>query len=178
MSTLTNQNHLLMSMIGYLLRVSVIELEGYLENYLLVEERLWAENDPALLDIDKTWEGILYILTGHGISSIEEAKPPLKWVIFGDYIIDENLDMGYGPAEYRTVDQVKEISDALQEISDENFRKLFDDSNAKMSIDTNPDILWPEGEEAFLYHLEYFKLIKDFYCRAKENGEAVISFIA
>lgn len=178
MSILPNKNHLHMSMIGYLLRVSEYELEGYLQNYLLLEERLLDDIDPALLDIDKTWEGILYILTGHGISTIEEAKPPLKWVIFGDYIIDEDLDMGYGPAEYRTMEQVKDVSDALQEISDEKFKMMLDNADAKMRIDSDPGILWPEGDEAFQYHLEYFKLIKDFYSKAKENGEAVISFIA
>jgi len=164
-------------MIGNLLRVKSNELESYIHNSELLEERIDNETGPELLDIDKTWEGILYILTGYGLSNLELAKPPLKWVIIGDNIVDENQDLGYGPAEFRTHEQVKEISSALELIFDIEFRTMFQNSDISMREDIYPGILWPEAEDAFHYHFEYFKLIKEFYAIAAKNNEAVISFI-
>jgi hypothetical protein len=166
-----------MSMIEYFLSVKPNELEDIFENSSLLEKRLFGGPDPHLIETDKAWEGILYILTGCGLADVEEAKPPLKWVIIGDHIVDEGQDMGYGPAEYRTVEEVKEISNALQSISGEQFRQMFDNSGIKTNKDIYPDISW-QDDDAFQYYFEYYQKLKDFYLDAEKNGEAVVSFVS
>ncbi len=79
-----------------------------------------------MLDIDKTWEGILYLLTGYNLDQIENATPPLSWALFSGQIIGEELDMGYGPANYCLPDQVKTIAAALRELPSETLKQRFD----------------------------------------------------
>ena len=167
-----------MSMIGNLLRISEEDLNLFLIDSSKLEDVIFDdEENPNLLDLDKTWDGLLYILTGYTIQQVEKTEPPLKWVIFGDYIIDEEQDLGYGPADYRTPAQVGEVNDAIKNITLDGFRTMFQNSELKMRRDIYPGILWPEGEEAFDYHFEYFERIQAFYSLAAQNNEAVISFI-
>ena len=53
-----------MSMIGNLLRVSNAELESYLENSSLLENRIYEndDEDSNLIDIDKAWNAILFFI--------------------------------------------------------------------------------------------------------------------
>jgi hypothetical protein len=166
-----------MSMIGNLLRVTENELKNYINDSSLLEDRIYADEVSNLLDIDKTWDGILYILTGYTIENIDKAKPPLKWVIFGDNIIDGEQDLGYGPANFCTPQEVVDVNIALSAISSVEFRTKFDSLDLAGEKDAYPGIVWPNREEAFEYYLEYFLQIKEFYLLAAENGQAVITFI-
>lgn len=56
-------------MIGNLIRVSQAELEEFKEDSSRLEEKLSREGSYQanwFLDLDKSWEGIQYILTGKG----------------------------------------------------------------------------------------------------------------
>lgn len=167
-----------MSMIGNLLQVSQAELEDYLNDSSLLEKRIYSEtssDDPNHLDIEKSWEGIFYLLTGQSVEGIEDAKPPLVWILLGDKMIDETQDLGYGPASYIDADQVKEVHNALQKISEEEFKAGFDPE--KMTeLGVYPEI-WDEGEEAYDYLVEYFKQVKVFYEKAVKDNHAMINFI-
>ena len=87
-----------MSMIGNFLRVTKTQLEDYLKDSTLLETRIYDEEsddeDPNLVDIDKSWEGILFLLTGQNLETIDH---PLAKVLFSGQIIDEDQDLGYGP---------------------------------------------------------------------------------
>jgi hypothetical protein len=166
-----------MSMIGNLLRVSKLELEQYLENSILLEDRVYPEEyveDPCLLDLDKAWESIYFFLTGYTSSDFENAEPPLSLIFLSGRLIDEEQDMGYGPATYCSSEEVKEISNALPDVIMENLRTKFE------SLKSNDAVLYPfnpESEDMFDYILEYYSKMKEFYQIAAKNNQAVISFI-
>lgn len=93
-------------MIGSLFRVTTEDLEMILNNSSLLEEKVYDSADKYkddILEIDKSWEAIFYLLTGHPVAEMEEAKAPLSWVLFSGQVVDEAQDMGYGPAQYLTL---------------------------------------------------------------------------
>ena len=166
-----------MSMIGNLLRVSNSELESYLNNSKLLEDRVYPEEyceDSSLLDLDKAWESIFFLLTGCTSSNFENAEPPLSLILFNGDVIDENQDMGYGPATYATSKQVQEIAKALPELNQESLRAKFD---SLKSPDSELYPFNPDSEDMFDYIYDYYKEMKEFYNLAAENNQAVISFI-
>ena len=62
-----------MSMIGNLLRVTKTELEEYLKDSSLLEDKIYdveTENEN-LVDIDKSWDGIIFLLTGQSLATAE-----------------------------------------------------------------------------------------------------------
>ena len=166
-----------MSMIGNLLRVTKSELEEYLGNSSLLEERVYSEEyieDPNLLDLDKAWEGIYFLLTGHSSSDFEEAEPPLSLILFNGEVVDEDQDIGYGPATYCSPEEVKEISDTLSKISSNDLQKKFEE------LKNQEPKLYPfswDSDDTFDYLSEYYVKMKEFYRLASENNQAVISFI-
>lgn len=166
-------------MIGNLLRVTSAELASYLEDSNLLEERVYPEEDIPdlkLLDIDKSWAGIMFLLNGCGLEEIDNAERPLSLVFYNPsaHIIDENQDMGYGPAVYCTSEEVKEISSALDTLSVEDLEKRFDPTRMEQ-LEIYPFTWTEEGE--FNYLADYFKSIKEFYKAAADSNETVISFI-
>lgn len=165
-------------MIGNLLRVTKSELDQYLQDSSLLEERVFPEEyieDEYLLDIDKTWEGILYLLTGYNLEQIENATPPLSWALFSGQIIDEELDMGYGPANYCLPDQVKTIAAALKELPSEVLKQRFDP--AKMQELEIYPFDWLQDENAFEYVSQHYESMREFYEIAATNNQGVITFL-
>ena len=115
-----------MSMIGNLLRVTKTELEEYLKDSSLLENRIYRDDDledPNLVDIDKSWDGIIFLLTGQ---NFDNATHPLIKVLFSGQIIDEEQDLGYGPGQYLTPEQVKELNEQISKISIEELAKKYD----------------------------------------------------
>jgi len=162
-----------MSMIGNLLRVSNAELESYLENSSLLEDRLYDNDaeDPNLTDIDKSWEGILFLLTGQNIETLDH---PMGKVLFSGQLIDAEQDLGYGPGNYLTPEQVKEVNSQLSQLSPEELRKKFD-AKRMMQLEVYPNI-WEE-EEVVDYLLGYYETIREVYATATKNSQAVITFL-
>lgn len=166
-----------MGMIGNYLRVSEDELKDFLKDSNKLEERVYNESeepDPHLIDIDKAWDGIFYLLTGKTLSSYNEAITPLAWISFPTNEIDPDQDMGYGPACYTTPEQTRELSAALNSISEEEFKSKYD-GKLMMQLDIYPQV-W-DGDDGLDYLVGYFSELKTFYQTAAENNEAVIVFI-
>ncbi|WP_267405410.1 MULTISPECIES: YfbM family protein [unclassified Chryseobacterium] len=165
-----------MSMIGNLLRVTKAELEGYLNDSSLLEARLYGENENPDYqnpdDIDKAWDGILFLLTGDGISEINH---PLTKVLFSGQLIDENQDLGYGPAHYLTPEQVVDLSKQIAEITVNDLKLKFDPE--KMTeLGIYPEI-WAEGDDAFEYLADNFLVVQKMYAEAAKNGEGMITYL-
>lgn len=166
-----------MSMIGNLLRVTDAELQSYLADSSLLEQRVYPDEyieDACLLDLDKAWENIYFLLTGCTSSNFEAAISPLSLILFNGAVIDENQDMGYGPATYATAEIVKQIANALPGLDKESLRIKFE------SLQSNNAELYPyatDSVDMFEYIFEYYKDLKTFYEEATKNNQAVISFI-
>jgi len=165
-------------MIGNLLRVSNDELESYLRDSKLLEERVYSDDadidDQNPIDIDKSWDGIHFLLTGKTLDEINSADPLLSSIVFGDQPLDENQDMGYGPARYNTKEQVRQITKVFEELPITKLKEQYDAK--KMSeLEIYPTI-WDEPE-AFDYIVEYYEKLKQFYQTAAASNQEVVAYI-
>jgi hypothetical protein len=166
-----------MGMIGNLLRVTPKDLQLILKDSSLLEAKIYSEDGEALnnlLDLDKSWEGIFYLITGHGIAEVEDAKPPLSWTLFSGQIVDEGQDLGYGPAHYIDMDQVKQLNKELDKITTDQL-KLKYNGKEMMEAGIYPEV-WDESE-SLDYIMDYFQQLKEFYKAADKDNMAVITFI-
>jgi hypothetical protein len=164
-----------MSMIGNLLRVKNTELEEYLKDSSLLENRIYSDEveDPNLLDIDKSWEGIVFLLTGQCLA---EADHPLVTVLFSGQLVDENQDLGYGPAHYLRPNQVVDLNNQIATITTAELKQRYD--AAKMTeLGVYPEI-WEEDDEAFNYLSGYFASVQQLYNEAARNQDAIITFVS
>jgi hypothetical protein len=167
-----------MGMIGNYLRVSQYELEEYLSDSSKLEKKIYENNignDANHIDIEKSWNGIFFLLTGKSLSNIDEALPPLRWTLDAPQQIDPVQDLGYGPAYYSTITQTKEVSEALNEISTETLKSKFD-GKLMSAANIYPQI-WDEGDAALEYLMEHFHNLRIFYNEAVANMQAVIIYI-
>jgi hypothetical protein len=163
-----------MSMIGNLLRVTKAELESYLLDSSLLEDRIYNEEaggNPSLIDIDKSWEGILFLLTGQNLATLNHH---LGRVFFSGQTIDKEQDLGYGPGQYLTPEEVKEINVELSAITVEEITKRFD-PRRMTELEIYPNA-W-EGDGILNYLLDYFKEVQVTYSVAARNNEGIIVFL-
>lgn len=164
-----------MSMIGNLLRVTKVELEDYLKDSSLLEERIYNntsdEEDPKLVEIDRSWEGILFLLTGQNLETIDH---PMARVLFSGQAIDEEQDLGYGPGQYLTHREVKELNTELSKITTEELEQRYD-SKRMMELEIYPNT-WEE-DEMINYLTDYFEILKEVFAEASKNDEAIITFL-
>ena len=168
-----------MSMICYLVRVPAGMLELFRKKSSLFESYLDSEDidkNGHRLDLDKSWDALNYLLTGHTLDTIEEAEPPLSDIIFSGQILDEDQDMGYGPAQYLEPEQVKEIHSALTGISVSDIREKYDAGG--MNEKNVYPAAWKDNEEDKNFILDSFEDLKAFYEDAAEEGQSVISFLS
>lgn len=166
-----------MSMIQNFLRVNSETLNSFLSDSHLLRNMVYSKEAihlNNLIDIDKAWEGIFFLLTGESIGTYDQALPPLSWLLVGPNDIDRNQDMGYGPATYTDIEQTRQIDLALQEISAAELTQRFD-SITMLEKDIYPTI-W-DDENALDYLLQYFEDLKAFYHMAALQHEAVILFL-
>lgn len=168
-----------MGMISILLRVTNEQLEEFLNDSSLLEEFAYAddiEEGGRQLDLDKSWDAINFLLTGHSLNTLESAEPPLSKVLFSGQLIDEEQDMGYGPAHYLTSEQVKEISSALSVISNSEFRQRYD-ADRLNGNGVYPQA-WANNEDEVSYIADNFEDLKTFYATAAEEGHAIVTYIS
>ena len=157
-------------MIGNLLAVTQEELDSLYENPESISEILYETHQDDVVDLDKSWQVIHFMLTGFPY----EGMPPLCHAIFGQEPIGEE-DVGYGPALGTSSKVVSAISDALSKISEDEFCKMFNpESIAKADI--YPQI-WSEDGILEEYIVPKFRELKSFYAEAAANNHAVITFI-
>ncbi len=162
-------------MIGNFLRVTKSELDLYLRDSSKLEKRVYnnviGKEDAGFVEIDKSWDGINFLLTG---AMIGESDAPLSKVMFSGQSIDENQDMGYGPAQYLTPKEVGEINTEISKISVEGLKLKYD--GEKMNrLGIYPNV-WEE-EVALDYLLEYFIVVQEVFAIAAKNEEGIITFL-
>ena len=161
-----------MSMIGNVLAVTNDELQSFLADSSLLEDKIYNDAENAQLeDLDKTWEGILYVLTGENLASLTH---PLGRVLFSGQLVDADQDLGYGPAHYLTPAEVAELNESLASLTEVQVREKYD--GEKMNeLGIYPQI-WDE-EESFDYLYGNFTTLQQMFARAAQNSQAIITFI-
>ncbi len=163
-----------MGMVGNLLRVTKFELEDYLKDSSLLEDLIYDDEteNEKLVDIDKSWDGIIFLLTGQSFATAEHN---LVKVLFSGQLIDEEQDLGYGPAHYLTPEQVADLNNEISTITIEDLKQKFNPK--KMTeLEVYPTI-WDEGDDTFDYLVEGFSTLQNVFANATKNGEAIITFL-
>lgn len=163
-----------MSMIGNLLRVSKTELEDYLKDSTLLENKIYDDEteNENLVDIDKTWDGIIFLLTGQSLATAEHN---LVRVLFSGQLIDEEQDLGYGPAHYLTPEQVSELNNEISTITIADLKQKFNPK--KMNEQEVYPTIWDEGVKTFDYVANGFSTLQNVFAEATKNGQAIITFL-
>jgi hypothetical protein len=158
-----------MSMIACFLAIPPDELDALYDDSGEIAAVLDGEYAAQIIDIDKAWHGIHFMLTENSPSS-----SPLAYAVLGIKKIGEE-DVGYGTAHGISAASVKKIAEALNEISEEAFRAMFD-ANAMINAEIYPDI-WDKGDESLAFLRAHFKVLQRFYADTAKTGKAAISFL-
>ena len=129
----------------------------------------WLE-DPIRrpFDVEKAWHALHAVMTG----SAGESDHPLGAVVFGGE--EFGPDLGYGPSRYLTVDDVRQIAHALDDLELADFRAQID-FEVLDSLDAYPDVWDPEDEgENVGWLVDAFETVRAGFHRAADHGQAMI----
>ena len=116
------------------------------------------------LDLNKMWHCLHYVLTG----TAWEGDAPLSLAILGGTDIGE--DTGYGPARYRTPDEVGAVADALNGTSHEVFMARYNPA-AMNEAEVYPG-RWEECDPQYVR--QDLARLAEFYSKASATGAAVL----
>jgi hypothetical protein len=163
-----------MPMIGYFLALKAEQVEELVREPATVASFAAQavddqdESGAELLDIDKAWHAIHFLLTG----VVEGGEAPLAWAVFAPTLIGE--DVGEGPARVLMPDQVIEVSKALAPVTTDKLKR-----NCDWSVMNERQIFpgaWRKGDEDYIG--DNFKQLKKFYESAAQRRMAVLQWIA
>ncbi len=121
-------------------------------------------------DLDKSWHGIHYLLTG----TAWEGEAPLNFLVQGGVPIGD-VDVGYGPARAIMSDDVQRIHAALSAISEGDLRARFNPGEM-VRLDIYPAI-WDDepGEDGAIdYCASYFASLKAFIADAADRRLGIL----
>ena len=164
-------------MIGEFIRIPAAELQTYLKDSTLLEERLdRVEGDEEVFfDIDKSWDALSFLLTGHTLENVSNALPPLSWTIFGNSIVDSEQEIGYGPAKYLTPEEVQAVHQAISSISAAVLMDRYDAEKLN-ALHIYPEH-WSDGSDMTTYLADNFEGLKAFYAKAAMEHQAMIHLL-
>ncbi|MCO5269396.1 MAG: YfbM family protein [Brumimicrobium sp.] len=161
-------------MIGNLLRVTKSELEDYLKDSFLLEDKIYDDEteNGNLVDIGKSWDGIIFLLTGE---SFVTAEHNLARILFSGQLIDEEQDLGYGPAHYLTPEQVAELNNEISIITISDLKQNFNPEKMnELEVYPTPR---NKGDDVFDFVADDFLTVQNIFAEATKNGEAIITFL-
>jgi hypothetical protein len=154
-------------------RLSAAELTAVLADATEVDMLLYgdldddeAEMPEPELDLDKSWHGIHYLLTGTAWEIGEGAGS----AILGGVEIGQ--DGGYGPARLVDPDTVRAIAAGLDALDVETLRARFE-PGAMKAAEIYPDS-WTDGTDDVDYLMSHFAELRRFYHSAAVHGQAVL----
>ena len=158
----------------YLSDANLQELKSFYaeEDDIFEEVEDWNDEAEILLDIDKMWDALHFVLTG--VSCIEPIKNnPLSEAVVGVFSID-------GIEEYISYiekSRIKDIVFALDNFDIEKALKIFSMKECK-EVELYPDI-WDYEEETDEIKeeiMDYFQNMKDFYKQVlEEDGNVLVT---
>lgn len=154
-------------------RLSADELRAVLDDPATVGTLLFGDLDDDAempdpeLDLDRSWHGLHYLLTG----TAWEIGDGAGAAILGGNEIGE--DGGYGPARLLGAETVRMVATALDALDVETLRARFD-PDAMVAADIYPNA-WASGTDEFDSYLAWnFAELRRFYRTAAANGQAVL----
>jgi hypothetical protein len=129
-----------------------------------------AEDEGEILDLDKSWHGIHYLLTG----TAWEGDPPLNFLVTGGHEVGDE-EIGSGPARTYTAGETREVATALSALSDAELRARFSPKEM-MRLEIYPEI-WdrdPAEDDTLGYLMEYLGLLRTAVATVVERGHGLL----
>lgn len=157
---------------------------GMIGNYMAIDDLLLNQiiecekeildidlNQCPTLNIDKTWQAIHYLLC----KTVHDGKPPAGYVVpmIVDNSIDCELDFG---AFYITSRQVKEASDFLNSLNDDDLKKMYD-FKSMLKDEVYPLVENDEETEFYEYIYFYLAELRKYFKQTAEKKYAVIFYV-
>jgi len=130
---------------------------------------LFRRDDPAgrVLSIEKSWDGLHYLLTG----SVRGGEEPLCFLKRGGRSVGRAL--GYERPRLLGTEFVRRLDDALRGISEDELWGRFD--AARFTAAGIYPGIWDEPEDQLRdEYLEYFARLRDFVSRAAAREEELV----
>jgi uncharacterized protein DUF1877 len=128
------------------------------------------EGEGDLGDLDKSWHGIHYLLTG----TADESGTPLQFLVAGGTEVGEE-DVGYGPPRVFTSAEARTIASALAAVTDEDLRSRFA-PEAMMRAEIYPEI-WdrdPKDDDTLGYLMEYVTILREAMTTVTSRGHGLL----
>jgi len=163
-----------MGMSASFYRVSNSMLQTIMSNLDDIDEIIYESQEiqDTELDIDKSWHGIYFLLTGD--ASFETTNQTLAGqAILGGEEIGE--DLGYGPLRFLSASKVIEIHHELSSITISELSSRFHLEKINKVEIYPSDRNWTEEDRDYL--VEHYAQLVKFYQVAASNEEAVLLLI-
>jgi hypothetical protein len=128
------------------------------------------DGEGELCDLDKSWHGIHYLLTGRA----DESGTPLEFLVAGGTFVGDD-DVGYGPPRVFTAAETREIAAALAAVTDEDLRSRFA-PEAMMAAEIYPEI-WdrdPTDDDTLGYLMENVALLREAMTTVTSRGHGLL----
>jgi hypothetical protein len=132
-----------------------------------------AEGEGESTDLDKSWHGIHYLLTG----TAWEGDEPLNFLVAGGRPVGD-IDVGYGPARVLSSAETRVAHHALARLTEDDLRARFNPADM-MKKEVYPEI-WdrsPEEDDTLGYLLEYVETLKSFLAQAVERNQGLVVYL-
>lgn len=156
-----------------LFRLNLEEIDFFKANPNDILKTIKDIDNPRVLQMDKSWDGITFLLTGNGLN--ESNEHPLRHLFTS---INEPLVEGtkYLPTGIQVLypDEVQNLSDALHQALLIDPLIVYDAQ--KMSdLNIYPNFWLQDIEEDLpSYLMEYLEELGNFYFAAAQDGEAIL----
>jgi hypothetical protein len=164
-------------MIGNFLRVPTKKVASLRERPERIKKVLFpdhddtAMSDDVLLDVDKAWNGIHFLLTGDAA----QGALPLGFILCGEPLVD--VDVGYGPARAFDADQVRAIAAALEPLTRDELGKRFDPAQLREhSVYPGFRDGWDQPDDRD-YLLDHYENLRAFVLETAEAGAGMIVYL-
>lgn len=163
----------IMGMVGCFAAVSANELERFqmdpdsLTSYLFPDEG----DPPAVIDVDKAWHAIHFLLTG----SAEDDGTVASLAVLGGTEIGEDLE--YGPVRFLTSAEVQAVAEEIEQLNPEELTQRYR-PDVMDEIAIYPQIWTRDGDEGLDYIREWYQEMRKFYLDARDREAAVLHWLA
>lgn len=132
----------------------------------------WNEEEEILLDIDKMWDVLHFVLNGVGATEPKEGNP-LSEAVLGEHVLDEVEEF----ISYTSKERIPAILEALEEFDIERAMEKFRMKECEQA-GLYPNI-WEYDDEEEIEELkeeitDCFEEMKHFYREVLENNGNVL----
>jgi hypothetical protein len=142
----------------------------------LIDARLDSEI-PGLLDLGETWDALDYLLSERGVNVVlGDAILARRGVTFGPALGAGAQDGSGTKARILSIDQVREVNDALKRLPDAHISSRYADLRGRDiqgGYGASPEDAAEEIEELE----EALDDVKDLFQRAADQGHAMLSVL-